>query len=265
MTRKPMTPNAVVRSPRGRDVTLVARDVEAERRRICRNLAARFGGRYSKELGIDLDAGDAEVERWFLAATLFGTRIAAIVAERTFAVLSSAGIGRIGDVENWDWDDIVALLDAGGYARYDFKTATRLQMLAREVNERYGDVGAIGRQFAEPEALVSALDELPGWGATTIGLFLRELRGIWKGARLPADARAVEMGRHLALFDCGEGGELAALKALARRSSQDVRDLESALVRLDLAHRRVQRCQGGSACALLAAHSFRDAPLPGRR
>jgi hypothetical protein len=33
-----------------------------------------LGGRFSAELGIDVDAGDAEVERWFLAATLFGTQ-----------------------------------------------------------------------------------------------------------------------------------------------------------------------------------------------
>ena len=48
------------------------------------SIVRRFGGRYSSELGIDVDAGDAEVERWFLASTLFGTRISARIAERTF-------------------------------------------------------------------------------------------------------------------------------------------------------------------------------------
>ena len=40
--------------------------------RLARRVVGMLGGRYSAELGIDVDAGDAEIERWFLAATLFG-------------------------------------------------------------------------------------------------------------------------------------------------------------------------------------------------
>ena len=54
-------------------------------------MVAVLGGRYSAELGIDVDSGEAEVERWFVAATLFGARIPARVAERTFGVLAAAG------------------------------------------------------------------------------------------------------------------------------------------------------------------------------
>ena len=134
----------------------------------------RFGGRYSLDVGIDLDAGDAEVERWFVAATLFGARISAQIAERAFDQLAHAGIERIVDAGARDWDALVALLDAGGYARYDFRTATRLQSLARVVAAQYdGDIGEIGRRFTEPAALVTALEDLPGWGPVTVGLFLR--------------------------------------------------------------------------------------------
>ena len=45
-----------------------------EQGRLARQVVGMLGGRYSAELGIDVDAGDAEIERWFLAATLFGTR-----------------------------------------------------------------------------------------------------------------------------------------------------------------------------------------------
>ena len=55
-----------------------------------------LGGRYSAELGIDVDAGDAEIKRWFLAATLFGARISARIAERAFRVLDEGGLTRIG-------------------------------------------------------------------------------------------------------------------------------------------------------------------------
>ncbi len=111
-------------------------------------LVETTGGRYSSEMGIDVDAGDPEVERWFVASTLFGTRIAAAVAERAFAVLEASGIRRITDAEAHEWGEIVALLDSAGYARYDGRTASRLQALARRVAERYGgEVGEIGRRF----------------------------------------------------------------------------------------------------------------------
>jgi hypothetical protein len=45
--------------------------------RLAQLVAGTLGGRYPAGLGIDLDARDAEIERWFVAATLFGTRISA--------------------------------------------------------------------------------------------------------------------------------------------------------------------------------------------
>jgi len=58
-------------------------------------VVAMLGGRYPAGLGIDLDAGEAEVERWFVAATLFGARIPVRVAERAFGVLAATGLARI--------------------------------------------------------------------------------------------------------------------------------------------------------------------------
>lgn len=55
---------------------------------LARSVTGVLGGRYSTELGIDVDAGDAEVGRWFLVATLFGARISAQVAEHTFGGLT---------------------------------------------------------------------------------------------------------------------------------------------------------------------------------
>lgn len=223
------------------------------------SLIRQFGGRYSSELGIDVDAGDADVELWFLAATLFGTRISAEIAERTFHQLVRAGINRISEAGAYDWNGLVALLDAGGYARYDFKTATRLQSLSEAVgNEFSGDVGEIGRRCTEPPALVTCLEDLPGWGPVTVGLFLRELRGVWPGACLPLDPRAAEAARHLGLLTGGERDELARIRAIAGHAQRDERDLEAALVRFGLAHRRTTGCPGGKDCLLL-----RPAPAAG--
>ncbi len=212
----------------------------------------RVGGRYSLELGIDLDAGDAEVERWFVASTLFGNRISARLAQRTFEQLDRSGIRRIVDAGAMPWDGLVALLDAGGYARYDFRTATRLQSLAEVVTDRYGgEIAELGRRFIEPAKLVAVLDDLPGWGPTTIGLFLRELRGVWRGARLPLDPHAAEAAIHLRLARGGEPDLLAWLTSIADESRCDERDLEAALVRFGLAHRRIVDCPGGNRCFVL--------------
>ncbi len=220
----------------------------------CR-VVSTLGGRYSTELGIDVDAGDTEIERWFIAATLFGTRISTAVAERTFRVLSDAGLARIGQARHIPQDDFIALLDEGGYARYDERTATRLRALSDIISERYdGRAAVIGRRFATYQALRAALDVLPGWGPVTIQLFLRELRGVWPGAQPPLDQRVKSAARHLGLLGPDQAPpELPRLAGLAADCNIDPRDLESGLVRLALAHRRrgMHACPGRQRCVLL--------------
>ncbi|MDA8274660.1 MAG: hypothetical protein M0029_04675 [Actinomycetota bacterium] len=220
---------------------------------LARAVVHELGGRYSVELGVDVDGGDTELERWSLAATLFGTRISAGVAARTFAGLAAAGVGSIEEAGRRDGDELVALLDAGGYGRYDFRTATRLHQLAAAIGQRYGGRAAdIGRAHHHYQPLAAALDALPGWGPVTVGLFLRELRGVWPGATPPLDASAAAAGRHLGLLATDDAQELTRLRRLASGGHVDVRDLESALVRLALHHRRVTACPGGPRCVLLA-------------
>ena len=162
---------------------------------LARRVVAVLGGRYSAELGIDVNAGDAEVERWFVAATLFGARIPARVAERAFGVLAAAGLARIGQLRHVPSADLIAMLDAGGYVRYDVRTAERLLELCEVIRDRYdGQAAVIGRRFTAYSDLRAALDALPGWGPVTIRLFLRELRGASAGSR-PAAGRSCRSRR----------------------------------------------------------------------
>lgn len=221
---------------------------------LARDLVAGVGGRYSRDLGIDVDGGEREVERWFVAATLFGNRISASIAARTFVVLDDAGLTRIALARDVPWDRLVELLDRGGYTRYDFRTATRLQALADVVDRRYdGHVEVIGERFVAYTPLRDALDALPGWGPVTVQLFLRELRGVWPGAAPPLDERAGRAARHLGLLDAGTSATpLRHLARLARRGRLDLRDLESALVKLALAHHGgLNGCPGGDRCRTL--------------
>ena len=71
------------------------------------------------------------------------------MAERTLGELAADGLARIGQIRHVPSGDLIAMLDAGGYARYDYRTATRLLELSEIISERYdGQVAVIGRRFA---------------------------------------------------------------------------------------------------------------------
>ena len=194
----------------------------------------RERGRFSRDLGIDVDAGGVEVDRWLLAATLFGTRISTAVAVRTMRTLDAAGVRTVADAARRRRSTLIRLLDDGGYARYDERTATRLRALANAVRERFPDgVDAWGRSRRTADELVAGLDALPGWGPVTVRAFLRELRGVWPAADLPPDERADHAARELGLVG-GEGLTGPVLRRLAARAAIDPRDLEVGLVRWDL-------------------------------
>ena len=239
-------------------VATPAHTTSVTRAELVRRLVA-VGGRYSTALGIDVEAGDAEIDRWFMAATLFGARIPTTIAEHTFRVLDQAGV-TAATARAFPWDDLVALLDRGGYTRYDYKTATRLHTLCDVLCERYGGrVCAIADHARTPADLEKALDDLPGWGPGTVGLFLRELRGVWPLAAPALDPRAVACARHLGLFDDRTHDPLARVRSLSSAAGVDPRDLEGALVRTALGHRAdLETCPGGRRCVAVA----RLAPQP---
>jgi hypothetical protein len=130
-----------------------------------------------------------------------------------------------------------------------------LHVLAETIDQRYGgQIVAIGGRFRAYPVLRDALDALPGWGPVTVELFLRELRGVWPGAQPPLDDRAAV---HLALLDSRDGPDIVRdLTRLSRAGHIDVRDLESGLVRLALAHHgHPELCPGGAACVLLSSEA----------
>lgn len=92
-------------------------------------------------------------------------RISAAVAERTFGVLSDAGLARIVQARHIRLDDFIAFLDEGGYAHYAARTAARLKALSGIIGERYdGRAAMIGQQFSTYLTLRAAPDAPPGWG-----------------------------------------------------------------------------------------------------
>lgn len=219
---------------------------------ICRarRIVATLGGRFSLELGIDLDRDPDEVERWALAATLLGNRISTAVAMRTYRVFARAGVRTVGDVGRRDREELISLLDEGGYVLYGEPMATRLLALEEVVADRYDErLAALGDMVVDPRELERALEDLPGWGPVTVGAFLRELRGVWPAADPPLDASAAIAARHVTLPEVSH-----ALSTLAAAAHLDFRDLEAGLVRLCLCH-DFAGCPGGEECPFAAFDS----------
>ena len=101
-------------------------------------LIESLGGMYSCKLGIDLSEPDrVQIFRWFLAAKLMGARISTRAALSTWGEFDRRGIDTPEKIRQTGWDGLVAILDDGGYARYDFSTATRLLAISDDILERY--------------------------------------------------------------------------------------------------------------------------------
>ena len=214
------------------------------------DLVKRLGGRYSSALGVDLASTDAgERFKWFLAAVLYGTRISESLATRTWHAFSARGMIAPDRILATGWGGLVAILDAGGYVRYDYKTATKLlEVCAALMRDYGGSLDALHEAAADARDLESRLKALgKGIGDTTVGIFLRELRGIWAKAEPPlsplAFNAAVALG-YLRPDTLDPDRALARLRHLWTADGQPpagFADFESALVREGLRLRRQQR------------------------
>ncbi|MFQ6117017.1 MAG: hypothetical protein ACE5LQ_01985, partial [Candidatus Bipolaricaulia bacterium] len=211
-------------------------------------LIESVGGRFSIALGIDLETGDSEeLFKWFLAAGLFGARIGELIAIRTYQEFARRGVTMPRAILNTGWDGLVEILDAGGYVRYDFKTATRLLDIADKLEQEYrGDLNLLHERAEGPQDLERRLLEFKGIGPVTANIFLRELRGTWEKAEpLPSDL-ALLAAQNLGLIETGDPAqaleELRQLFQQAAPRSYCFPDFESALVRLGKGWCRKMKC-----------------------
>jgi endonuclease III len=202
-------------------------------------LLARLGGRFAAELGLDLKSGPEARQQWFLAAMLYGAPISGQLAARTYRVLAARGVYKPSAILAQGWDNLVALLDEGGYARYDFKTASKLLRVMESLTRDYqGSLERLHQVSRDCPDLEQRLQSLaPGIGPATVNIFLRELRGVWAKATPPLGPLARLAGEHLKLL-AGDLTPEEALEALAARwrtqpaPGWEFADLEAALVRL---------------------------------
>lgn len=212
-------------------------------------LVRSHGGRYAAALGINLAAADSgERFKWFLAAMLYGTRISERLATRTWREFAACGVLAPQRMLDTGWDGLVAILDAGGYVRYDFKTATKLLAVCATLLRDYaGDLDALHAAAANPRDLEARLKALgKGIGDTTVAIFLRELRGIWSKSAPPLSPLALAAAQTLGYLRHGRQADGQALARLREKWADDGQpadgfaDFEAALVREGLHLRRAE-------------------------
>ncbi|MGA7749466.1 MAG: hypothetical protein WCA63_04905 [Gallionella sp.] len=218
-------------------------------------LVRSHGGCYATVLGIDLAAVDSgERFKWFLAAMLYGTRISEQLATRTWHEFAARGVLAPQRMLDTGWDGLVAILDAGGYTRYDFKTATKLLAVCTSLLRDYaGNLDTLHAAATDPCDLETRLKALgKGIGDTTVAIFLRELRGIWSKAAPALSPLALAAAQTLGYLRHGRqtsGHALARLQqvwASDRQPSDCFSDFEAALVREGLRLRRAGSCHRSS-------------------
>jgi len=166
-----------------------------------RRLLTLYPKTFPEELGIDLPkCEEGEAFKWFLASLLFGARISMRLAVRTYKEFEAANVLTPEAILRAGWDRLVEVLDEGGYARYDFKTATRLLDIAKTLTERYdGRVTRILDSAPDYRELAAALEEFKGVGPVTVNIFLRELRDLWPNVNPPLQLPVVQTALHFGL------------------------------------------------------------------
>ena len=218
------------------------------------------GQTYAGELGIELKYKEkSEIFKWFLAAILFGAHISTTIAKNTFYQFEQHKLATVKGIAMASWDRLVEVLDAGGYTRFDFKTADKLMEVVDHLLMEYkGDLNLLHERSENSQNLSKRVQELgKGIGPLTVQIFLRELRGIWEKSQPPLSKQAVLCATKLMLLDpdlVQSERAVDKMKMLWKKSGNPLEDFtvfEAALLRVGnefCQRHRCDRCQLFSVC-----------------
>jgi hypothetical protein len=133
-----------------------------------------------------------------LASILFGARISERIASKTYRAFHEVGIDTPEKILTVGWEELVRILDAGDYVRYDYYTTTKLINVMLALKGRYGSLEELYQQSSDTKDLENRLKEFEGIGPVTVQIFLREIRGIWD-INLVVSNKALEMAEWLGI------------------------------------------------------------------
>lgn len=183
---------------------------------------------YAEDLEIDLNEPSGRF-KWFLASILFGARISEKIASNTYKTFERYGIDSMDKIIAAGWDELVKILDEGGYVRYDFSTATKLLEIAKTLKEKYESLENLYNQSSDTKDLARRLQEFKGIGAVTAQIFLRELRGVWQiSTEVSSKAKSVAENLDINLREFED---------------ENLSRVETALVKLGIKYCKKKRCE----------------------
>lgn len=135
----------------------------------------------AKDLGIEIEKGEGELFKWFIASFLFGKRIQQDIAAEAYRVIvDKHKRDTPRKLCNCSRQQLVSMLGEGRYVRYDESTAERLLKLCDKLNNDYGGkLGNIHEQSENRKALEKRLAEFEGVGPKTVEIFMREAAQVW--------------------------------------------------------------------------------------
>jgi hypothetical protein len=184
-----------------------------------------YGKPFSQKLGINLKSRkDEEIFKWFLASILYAKPIRETSATQTYFCFLKHGITNGKKILNTGWQGLVDILDEGSYTRYDFSTADKLLEVFGNLEKNYqGSLNKLCAEAKDSKDLEQKIKNLgKGVGDTTVSIFLREMRGVWKKAD-PKPSSLVKLAM--------EELKIKNLKEFAKKHKINLIKLETALLR----------------------------------
>jgi len=221
-------------------------------------LLEKFPLTYSEELGIDLKSKrEEEIFKWFLASILFGHRISETIAKNTYREFEKEELLTPDKILDAGWDELVRVLDNGGYVRYDFSTASALLDIMNNLKEKYGSLSNLYKKSKDQMNLENKLKEFKRVGPVTVNIFLRELRDILAVDPLPSDFTIIAANNLKLIRTKNPEKVLTQLKKIWKKikiKCKTFPNFETALLRLDKDYCRKKRCK---VCKLLICCTFK--------
>ncbi|MFF2650243.1 endonuclease [Streptomyces sp. NPDC058045] len=206
---------------------------------VVRDLLSGYGDTYAAQAGIRIADTPQPLYRTLVLSLLLSARIRASVAVAATRALYDAGLRDARRMRDASWQQRVDALGAGGYRRYDERTATQLGDGAQLVLDAWG--GNLRRLRHEADGdmdqLRRGLRRLPGIGPAGADIFLREVQGVWPEVAPYLDPKALQGARSLGLPD-----DRTALARLSHRAHADPASFAAALVRAALDPHVVEEC-----------------------
>lgn len=127
------------------------------------------------EFDLDVLSGDDDMFRWFLLCYLFGKPIRSESAVATWRLLIEKKLDTPWAIADASEGQLVRVLHAGGYTRYQHVTAKALKIcMERLIREYEGSLFYMLESSFDEEELSKRLRKLHGVGPKVAEIFMRE-------------------------------------------------------------------------------------------